>query len=153
MKRRDFLVPIAAIRFTDRLPGRRIGLMKIRLLTTMVFVCGIIGSAQSTSFLISQSRDAALKKIAPWVLQKTIDGRQAEFLVIMSDQASLSGAEELKTKKEKGRYVYETLYRKAQETQGQLLNWLQSRGIFSAAESTFPVRISVLIGYCPQSLS
>src|SRR5947209_16963483 len=52
---------------------------------------------------------AAISKIAPWVLQHTADGKEAEFLVVLSDQADLGGAEALPTKNEKGRYVYDTL--------------------------------------------
>lgn len=72
---------------------------------------------------------SALAKIAPWVLQHTDGGTQAEYTVVLADQADLSGAAALKTKLEKGRFVYETLYRKAQETQGPILADLQARGV------------------------
>jgi subtilisin family serine protease len=103
--------------------------MRIRLLTMMVFVGAMIGSLPSRAYWTSQSRASALNKIAPWVLENTVDGRQAEFLVIMSDQADLSAADQLKTKIERGRFVYQTLSRKALETQVQLLSWLKSRNI------------------------
>ncbi|HSE98704.1 MAG TPA: S8 family serine peptidase, partial [Blastocatellia bacterium] len=70
-----------------------------------------------------------MSKIAPWVLERTADGREAEFLVVMADQADVSGAYVLPTKKEKARFVYEMLYRKAQQTQGPVLDWLKSRGV------------------------
>jgi serine protease AprX len=73
-----------------------------------------------------QDRKLALSKIAPWVLQHTADGKQAEFLVVLADQADLSGAEALATKQEKGRYVRDTLLNKAQAT---LLTWLRERNI------------------------
>ena len=76
-----------------------------------------------------QDRKLALSKIAPWVLQHTADGKQAEFLVVLADQADLSGAEALITKQEKGRYVRDTLLNKAQATQGPLLTWLRERNI------------------------
>jgi hypothetical protein len=60
-----------------------------------------------------QDRKLALSKIAPWVLQHTADGKEAEFLVVLSDQADLSGAEALATKQEKGRYVRDALWNKA----------------------------------------
>ncbi len=72
---------------------------------------------------------SALAKIAPWVLQHTDRGASAEYTVVLADQADLSGAALLKTKLEKGRFVYETLYRKAQETQGPILADLQARGV------------------------
>ena len=72
---------------------------------------------------------SALNKIAPWVLEHTAGGAQAEFLIVLADQADFSGAAALPTKEEKGRYVRETLWNKAQETQGPLLQWLRERNI------------------------
>ena len=57
-------------------------------------------------------------KIAPWVLEHTVNGQQAEFFVVLADQADLSGTATFATKAEKSRYVYETLFNKAQTTQG-----------------------------------
>ena len=57
------------------------------------------------------------------------DGKQAEFLVVLADQADLSGAEALATKQEKGRYVRDVLWNKAQATQAPLLQWLRDRHI------------------------
>src|SRR5262249_59826636 len=53
----------------------------------------------------------------------------AEFLVVLGDQADLSGAISLATKAEKGRYVYEELKSKSHATQGPILQWLLERGI------------------------
>ncbi len=47
----------------------------------------------------------ASAKLAPWVIDHTADGKEAEFLIILPDQADLSGADALSTKEEKGRYV------------------------------------------------
>src|SRR5438445_8538747 len=77
----------------------------------------------------AQDQSAAMSKIAPWVLQHTADGKQAEFLVVRSDQADLSGAEALATKQEKGRYVHDALWNKSQTTQGPILQWLLERGL------------------------
>jgi serine protease AprX len=77
----------------------------------------------------AQDQSAGPSKIAPWVLQHTADGKQAEFLVVLADQADLSGAEALTTKQEKGRYVYDALSNKSQNTQGPLLQWLRERGL------------------------
>src|SRR6266480_5550112 len=68
-------------------------------------------------------------KIAPWVMEHTANGQQAEFFVVLTDQADLSGAASLPTKAEKGRYVYNTLLNKAQSTQEPILQWLRDRGI------------------------
>jgi serine protease AprX len=85
------------------------------------------------SFAASPSRvpiqNFATGKIAPWVLEKTASGKQAEFLVVLADQADVSGAKGLKTKQEKGRYVRDNLWNKAQTTQAPLLQWLRARNI------------------------
>jgi len=90
-------------------------------------------SAQSrtVSAPASPPRDgfAAANKIAPWVMEHTANGGQAEFFVVLAAQADLSQAISLQTKAEKGRYVYDTLLNKAETTQGPILQWLRERGI------------------------
>ncbi|HVI77833.1 MAG TPA: hypothetical protein VM715_06660, partial [Candidatus Acidoferrum sp.] len=68
-------------------------------------------------------------KIAPWVREHTANGQQAEFFVVLADQADLSQAANFQTKAEKGRYVHNTLLSKAQTTQGPVLQWLRERSI------------------------
>jgi subtilisin family serine protease len=68
-------------------------------------------------------------KIASWVTEHTANGEQAEFFIELADQADLSGADNLPTKAEKARFVYETLLDKAQTTQRPILQWLEQRGI------------------------
>ena len=77
----------------------------------------------------AQDRSLAMSKVAPWVLQQTADGKQAEFLVVLTDQADLSSAAALTTKQEKGRYVRDVLWNKAQATQAPVLTWLRERNI------------------------
>src|SRR6476661_3367242 len=72
---------------------------------------------------------AAANKIAPWVMEHTANGQEAEFFVVLADQADLSPAANLTTKAEKGRFVYQTLQSKAQTTQGSILQWLRERSI------------------------
>jgi serine protease AprX len=72
---------------------------------------------------------AAASKIAPWVMEHTANGQQAEFFVVLADQADLSLAETLPTKTEKGRFVYQTLQSKAQTTQDSILQLLRDRAI------------------------
>ena len=50
-----------------------------------------------------------------------------EFLVILSEQADLSGAAALKTKEAKGRYVFERLTETAQRTQQPVLKTIQEQ--------------------------
>ena len=63
------------------------------------------------------------------MMEHTANGQQAEFLVVLADQADLSGATSLPTKAEKGRFVYQTLLEKAQTTQEPILQWLRDRNI------------------------
>src|SRR6266487_1695199 len=70
-----------------------------------------------------------LRKIAPWVIEHTVNGQQAEFFVVLADQADLSGAATLRTKAEKGRYVHDALWNKSQTTQEPILQWLRDRSI------------------------
>src|SRR5262249_24350112 len=67
------------------------------------------------------------QKIAPWVIEHTTNGQQAEFFVVVIGKADLSLAATLQTKAEKGRYVYNTLLNKSRRTQGPILQWLQER--------------------------
>jgi subtilisin family serine protease len=72
---------------------------------------------------------APAQKIAPWVMEHTANGQQAEFFVVLADRADLSAAANLQTKAEKGRFVFQTLFNKAQTTQGPVLQWLRERGL------------------------
>ena len=68
-------------------------------------------------------------KIAPWVMEHTANGQQAEFFVVLADQADLGPAANLPTKVEKGRFVFQTLSNKAQTTQGPILQWMREHGL------------------------
>ena len=46
---------------------------------------------------------AAANKVAPWVMEHTANGQEAEFFVVLADQADLSPAANFQTKAEKGR--------------------------------------------------
>ncbi len=72
---------------------------------------------------------AAIAKLKPWVVENTRDGAAAEFLIVLSRQADLSGAEEFPTKREKGWFVYETLLETARSTQGPILDYLARNSI------------------------
>ncbi|HSO74284.1 MAG TPA: S8 family serine peptidase, partial [Blastocatellia bacterium] len=103
--------------------------MKLRILTVLILVASMFAAAHSSASGLQQGGGRTSAKIAPWVLQNTADGKEAEFLVILADQADLSAAENLPTKEEKGWYVYRTLYEKAQVTQQPILAWLNASGV------------------------
>ena len=67
-------------------------------------------------------------KVDNWVLTSAQSG-ETEFLVYLTEQADLSGAEELKTKHEKGSYVYAELTKAAARTQKPLLAALSKMGV------------------------
>ncbi len=91
-----------------------------------VFWVAVIAASSSFS---EREKSPAINKIAPWVLEKTAKGAEAEFLVALTDQADLRGAEMLGTKEEKGRHVRDVLWAKAQETQKPILEWLSARKV------------------------
>ena len=73
--------------------------------------------------------DSAAEKVAPWVLQQTGNGDAAEFLIVLGQQADLSGAAALPSKAKKGRHVRDALWSIAQQTQPPVLARLRERGI------------------------
>ena len=70
-----------------------------------------------------------MSKVAPWVVDHTLNGQQAEFIVVLADQADLSEAKSAKTKRERGRKVRDALWEKAQQTQQPIIRWLEERKI------------------------
>lgn len=103
--------------------------MKLRVLTILILVALMFASAHSSASGLQQAERITSAKIAPWVVEHTADGKDAEYLVILTDQADLSAAEKLPTKEEKGWYVYKTLYEKARVTQQPILEWLKANGV------------------------
>jgi serine protease AprX len=77
------------------------------------------------------SQNAWQAKVDPWVLEQAGQGSsgEAEFLVYLDQQADLSGVPALRTKAEKGRYVYQQLTSLAERTQGPLIQALTARGL------------------------
>lgn len=67
-------------------------------------------------------------KVDPWVQEQALQG-DAEFLVMLEEQADLVGAELLPSKHAKGQFVYQQLTRTAERSQKQLLAFLVSNGI------------------------
>src|SRR5919197_37234 len=97
-------------------------------------VCSLLLGAIAVVAIVSISSSRATNltvaaKIAPWVVEHTTDGQQAEFIVVLADQADLSAAAMLRTKIDKGRFVRDALWNKAQTTQRPMAQWLRDRGI------------------------
>jgi subtilisin family serine protease len=115
-------------------PRLRSALWLFSFIAASIAVVGAIGSAhvigerehppQPAWNVVSQS-----SKMSPWVIEHTANGQQAEFFVVLTDQANLSKAVNFPTKTEKGRYVYDALRNKSKATQAAILQWLRERGI------------------------
>src|SRR6184192_1541411 len=111
-------------------PWRRIFCLLLFLAAFVAFIGTIAVSRQpAVAAGAGGSHALQLGKIAPWVMEHTANGQQAEFFVVLADQADLGGAAALPTKNEKGRYVYDALWNKSQTTQGPILQWLRERGL------------------------
>jgi hypothetical protein len=74
---------------------------------------GAIGSSRASSQRVGGNPVNIANKIAPWVVAQTANGQQAEFFVVLADQADLSAARALRTKNEKGRFVHDALWTRA----------------------------------------
>ena len=101
------------------------------LLSALVTLLGTIAVSRQPAVAASRGVSNALQlgKIAPWVMEHTANRQQAEFFVVLTDQADLSQSTSLPTKSEKAQFVYNTLSNKAQTTQGPIRQWLRDRGL------------------------
>jgi len=99
----------------------------LMLLLPLVCAAGGFSGRQLQSATAPDER--LLAKIAPQVLALTEGDREAEFFLVLADQADLRAADRLPTKAEKGRAVYRALWDLAQSAQRPLRSWLGARGI------------------------
>ncbi len=65
-------------------------------------------------------------KLDARIFAEKAEGEPASFLVVMREQADLSGAERFATKEERGRFVYDALRARAEATQAPLLERLRA---------------------------
>ena len=106
-----------------------------RILCTLLFASGGLAILATITSLPAVDKAGvanpkeSMAKIVPWLLRQAADGKEIEFLVVMADQANLSGANKINTKSERARYVRDTLWTKTQATQQPLLQWLRERHI------------------------
>jgi len=84
--------------------------------------------SRSTAAPIDGDLPAWESKVSPQVLDE-VQGGETEFLVIMKDQADLSQAANLKTKDEKGEFVYQTLTAFAEASQKPVRATLDDLGV------------------------
>lgn len=86
------------------------------------------------SLMVSLNRPARASEAAwqtrldPWVITQAAHG-EVEFIVYLQAQADLEPAAQLRTKLEKGRWVYQTLTQLAKQTQPPLIHLLEEMGV------------------------
>ena len=80
-------------------------------------------------FCLSARLLAADGSVDPRIFAGKAAGERASFLVVLREQADLSGAEALTEKAEKGRFVFEALRAQAEVSQGPLLARLGAAGV------------------------
>ena len=93
----------------------------------------------SVSLQLFASDLPAAAKISPLVASQLATGSNTEALIVLSEQADLSGAANLPTKLQKGQYVYNTLRTFAERTQAPIRKLLEQRGV--AYESFYGVNM------------
>lgn len=67
------------------------------------------------------------QKVDPIVLKKSKSETNTEFIIVMEEQAELSKTNTLKTKEEKGLFVYNTLVETATRTQKEVIQILRNK--------------------------
>src|SRR5215211_227352 len=100
------------------------------LLTAFLIAIGAVVSWRQAA-VAARGGNISLQssQLPPWVMEHTANGQQAQFLVVLADQADLSAAANFPTKLEKNRFVFQTLFNKTQTTQRPILQWIQERGL------------------------
>ena len=81
------------------------------------------------NLLLAAAALAAAGRVDPRIFEGKAAGERASFLVVMREQADLSGAEAFSGKAEKGRFVYEALRAQAEVSQAPLRARLEAAGI------------------------
>ena len=82
-----------------------------------------------TTCVISASAANPSTKIAPGLASAIAAGGNSDALIVLSEQADLSGAANLPTKAQKVQYVYAALRAVAERTQAPIRKMLQQQGI------------------------
>ena len=99
---------------------RKIGLAALLILVLIAIGLGSVSRARA--------RASWQQKVDPWVLEKTVTHGEAEFLIVLDEQADLSAAANKAGKLEKGTYVYQQLTAVARRTQPAVIDALQQSG-------------------------
>ena len=102
--------------------------MQRKALSLITLLVLLVIASSSLALAAQEAPDAWRAKVDPWVLDTASEG-ETEFIVFLTEQANVSGAEALTSKVEKGRFVFEALTQTANATQGPVLKALQAAGV------------------------
>lgn len=108
-------------------------LMTVKTRRSILIRLGLLLAAWVT-YLQPQADTSALdngqvSKLSAWVMQHTENAAEAEMLVVLNEQADLSGAALLPNQAERARFVWQRLVAVAERTQKPLLNELERAGV------------------------
>ena len=107
--------------------NRKMLLSKRMSIFVSVMLAGLI-LAGSLFLSRARARAAWQQKVDPWVLETSTEQPDVEFIIVLEEQADLSGVDLLSSKLEKGTYVYEELTAVAMRSQPPVLAALQAVG-------------------------
>ena len=99
------------------------------LFRQLVFAIAIMVASIGPGSTRSSAQPSSPAQLSTYVLAATEGGASASFLVVMREQADVSGAASLPTKADKGAFVYETLRQTALHSQAALRAELDQAGI------------------------
>lgn len=100
---------------------RSTSLTSLALASALAFLFSFTASAQNG--------EDWKQKVAPSLLEQTRSGQSASFLILLTNQADVSGARQLHTKEDKGTYVFNTLQQTARQSQRSLKGFLDAQHI------------------------
>ena len=77
----------------------------------------------------AQNGEEWKQKVAPSLLEQTRSGESASFLILLTNQADVSDAYQLRTKESKGTYVFNALQQTAHQAQRSLKGFLDAQQV------------------------
>ena len=96
--------------------------------TLLLGLLAVLTLALSGAAVAARADEDWRSRVDAAALTATGEGNTAEFLVVLTSQANLSGVARNADKTARGRHVYETLAAHAARTQAPLRAWLDGRG-------------------------
>lgn len=108
-------------------------LIPLVLFVLAMLALGSVGSSNGAKAAapanLASSPAQAAAKIESQVLAETANGRSTSFIVLMSEQANLTAAYDMKDQDARGWYVYNTLKETATRTQARIRATLDAQGV------------------------